>query len=76
VPALIHCVYALGFQTYSLPVLGCVLYGVRSQYAWPARRDAMPKWVIPVLGGFVFVSLIGLWATSSLWLFATTGVHS
>jgi hypothetical protein len=24
----------------------------------------------------VFVSLIALWATSALWLFATKGVHS
>ena len=39
-------------------------------------RDTMPKWVIPVQGGVVFVSLIGLWATSSLWLFATKGAHS
>jgi len=36
----------------------------------------MPKWVLPVLDGVVFASLTGLWATSSLWLFATQGVHS
>jgi hypothetical protein len=40
------------------------------------QRDKMPKWVLPVLGGVVFVSLIALWATSALWLFATKGVHS
>jgi hypothetical protein len=41
-----------------------------------ARRDAMPRWVLPVLGGMVFASLIALWATSALWLFATWGAHS
>ena len=40
------------------------------------QRDKMPKWALPVLGGVVFVSLIALWATSALWLFATKGVHS
>jgi hypothetical protein len=82
VPVLIHCVYALGFQTYSFrvlvhSVLGCVFYGAFvAKMLGLVRRDAMPKWVLPVLGGVVFVSLVGLWATSSLWLFATKGVHS
>jgi hypothetical protein len=40
------------------------------------QRDKMPKWVLPVLGEVVFVSLIALWATPALWLFATKGVHS
>jgi len=40
------------------------------------RHDTKPKWVLSVLGGMVFASLIGLWATSSLWLFATHDVHS
>jgi Family of unknown function (DUF6529) len=82
VPVLIHCVYALGFQTFSFrvlahSVLGCVFYGAFvAKMLGLVRRDAMPKWVLPVLGVVVFVSLIGLWATSSLWLFATKGVHS
>jgi hypothetical protein len=40
------------------------------------HRNSMPKWVMPVLGGVVFVSLIVVWATSALWLFTTQGVHS
>ena len=36
----------------------------------------MPRWVIPALGGVVFLSLIGLWLTSALWLFTTKGLHS
>jgi len=82
VPVLIHCIYALGFGTYSIrviahSVLGCVFYGAFvAKMLSLVRRDSMPRWVLPVLGGVVFVSLIGLWATSALWLFTTKGVHS
>lgn len=82
VPVIIHCIYALGFQTYSARVyahcvLGCVFYGAFvAKMLSLVRRDMMPKWVLPVLGGVVFVSLVALWATSALWLFATHGAHS
>ena len=82
VPVIIHCVYALGFQTYSVrvlahSVLGCVFYGAFvAKMLSLVRRDTMPRWVLPVLGGVVSASLIALWATSALWLFATRGVHS
>ena len=81
VPVIIHCLYALGFQTYSIrvlihSVLGCIFYGAFvAKMLSLVNRETMPKWVVPVLGGVVFVSLIGIWATSSLWLFATKGVH-
>ena len=82
VPVIVHCLYALGFQTYSArvlahSVLGCIFYGAFvAKMLSLVERDKMPKWVLPVLGGVVFVSLIALWATSALWLFATKGVHS
>jgi hypothetical protein len=82
VPVIIHCIYALGFQTYSARVLahcvlGCLFYGAFvAKMLSLVRRDAMPRWVLPVLGGVVFASLIALWATSALWLFTTKGVHS
>ena len=82
VPVIIQCIYALGFQTYSARVLahcvlGCIFYGAFvAKMLSLVRRDSMPRWVLPVLGGVVFVSLIALWATSALWLFTTKGVHS
>jgi Family of unknown function (DUF6529) len=82
VPVIVHCVYALGFGAYSArvlahSVLGCLFYGAfAAKMLSLVQRDKMPKWVLPVLGGVVFVSLIALWATSSLWLFATKGVHT
>ncbi len=82
VPVIVHCIYALGFGAYSArvlahSVLGCLFYGAFvAKMLCLFQRDKMPKWVLPVLGGVVFVSLIALWATSALWLFATKGVHS
>jgi Family of unknown function (DUF6529) len=82
VPVVVHCIYALGFGAYSArvllhSVLGCVFYGAFvAKMLSLVQRDKMPRWVLPVLGGVVFVSLIGLWATSALWLFTTKGVHS
>ena len=82
VPVLVHCIYSLGFQTYSARVLvhsvfGCLFYGAFvAKMLSLVRRNSMPRWVMPVLGGVVFVSLIVLWATSALWLFTTQGVHS
>lgn len=82
VPVIVHCIYALGFGTYSVrvlahSVLGCIFYGAFvAKMLSLVQRDKMPRWVLPVLGGVVFVSLIGLWATSALWLFTTKGVHS
>ncbi len=82
VPVLIHCIYALGFQAYSARVLahsllGCFVYGVFvAKMLCLVRRDAMPRWVIPVLGGALFLGLLGVWLTSAVWLFSTKGVHS
>jgi hypothetical protein len=82
VPVIVHCIYALGFQTYSARVyahcvLGCIFYGAFvAKMLSLVQRDSMPRWVLPVLGGVVFVSLIALWATSALWLFTTKGAHS
>jgi hypothetical protein len=82
VPVTVHCIYALGFQTYSArvyvhSVLGCLFYGAFvAKMLSLVHRNSMPKWVMPVLGSVVFVLLIALWATSSLWLFTTQGAHS
>jgi hypothetical protein len=84
VPVIIHCIYALGFQTYSLrvlvhSVLGCLFYGAfvaKMLSLGLVNRETMPRWLMPALGGVVLLSLIGVWATSALWLFTTKGLHS
>jgi Family of unknown function (DUF6529) len=81
VPVLIHCIYALGFQAYSARVLahsllGCFVYGVFVAKMLSLLGRNMPRWVIPVLGGALFLGLLGVWLTSAGWLFSTKGVHS
>jgi hypothetical protein len=80
VPVVVHCVYALGFGTYELRVLvhsllGCFFYGAFVVKMLLLSRKGQPRWVLPVVGGALFAALIGLWLTSSLWVFTTTGFH-
>ena len=60
-------------------VLGCLFYGAfvaKMLSLGLVDRRAMPRWLLPALGGVVALSLIGVWATSALWLFTTKGLHS
>ncbi|HEX6328228.1 MAG TPA: DUF6529 family protein [Jiangellaceae bacterium] len=80
VPVAVHCLYAVGFQTFSARVfvhslLGCLFFGAFTVKMLGLRRDGLPNWALPVLGGTVFALLVGLWWTSSLWFFTTIGVR-
>ncbi|HEX6234983.1 MAG TPA: DUF6529 family protein [Jiangellaceae bacterium] len=80
VPVAVHCLYAVGFQTFSTrvfvhSVLGCAFFGAFTVKMLGLRRDGLPSWAMPVLGGTVFALLVGLWWTSSLWFFTTIGVQ-
>ena len=80
VPVVVHCMYALGFQTVTVrvlvhSVLGCLFYGAFVAKMLVLSRRGMPSWAVPVLGGGLFAGLIGLWLTSALWLFTTRGLH-
>ncbi len=79
VPVAVHCLYALGLQTYDLRVtvhslLGCLFYGAFSAKMLVLTLSGWPGWVLPLAGGLVFTALMGLWLCSSVWFFATTGV--
>ncbi len=80
VPVAVHCLYALGFQGGSPRVLvhsllGCFLYGAFVVKMLVLTRPDRPRWVVPVAGGALFTGVIGLWLTSSLWVFTTMGFH-
>lgn len=80
IPVAVHCLYAIGFQTFTPRVvihslLGCVFFGAFTVKMLGLRRDGLPGWALPVLGGTVFAVLVGLWWTSSLWFFTTFGVR-
>lgn len=80
-PVAAHCLYALGFQGYDARVLihsllGCFLYGIFVCKMLALSRDHRPGWLVPTLGGAVFTALTGLWLTSALWFFTTTGLSA
>jgi hypothetical protein len=79
IPVAIHCLYAVGFQVgepraLAHSLLGCVFFGAFVVKMLGLRKDGLAGWVLPVLGGFVFTLLVGLWLTSSLWFFQTVGI--
>jgi hypothetical protein len=80
VPVAIHCLYAVGFATgdsraMAHSVLGLLLYGAFVAKLLGLRKDGLPGWFLPVLGGTVFTALVGAWLTSAVWYFTTFGVR-
>ncbi|MFD7939680.1 DUF6529 family protein [Streptomyces sp. NPDC059755] len=79
VPVAVHCLYALGYQTYETRVmwhslLGCFFFGAFSAKMLLLRSERLPGWLLPVVGGLVFAVLTIIWLTSALWFFRTFGV--
>ncbi|MFD9002947.1 DUF6529 family protein [Streptomyces sp. NPDC059582] len=79
VPVAVHCLYALGYQTYETrvlwhSVLGCFFFGVFSAKMLLLRSERLPGWLLPIVGGLVFVVLTVVWLTSAFWFFDTFGV--
>ncbi|MDN5916028.1 MAG: DUF6529 family protein [Pseudonocardia sp.] len=79
VPVVVHCLYALGFQSATPRVLlhslfGCFFFGAFTTKMLLLNRRGLPGGALPVVGGLVFAGLVGLWLTSALWVFSTVGV--
>lgn len=79
VPVAVHCLYALGFSSFSPrtlmhSLLGCFFFGIFAVKMLALPKKGLAGWVLPLLGGLVFTALIGLWLTSSFWFFTTFGV--
>ena len=74
VPVAVHCLYALGFQTFDARVavhsiLGCFFFGAFISKMLILTRDDSPKWALPLLGGLVLSGLTALWMTAGLWYY-------
>jgi hypothetical protein len=74
----VHCLYALGFETFNARVLvhsiaGCLFFGVITAKLLALTRRGMPGWVLPVLGGLAFALLVLIWFTSAFWFFSIFG---
>jgi Family of unknown function (DUF6529) len=78
-PVVTHCLYAFGFEHDNRRVLmhslfGCLFFGMFTTKMLALRLKSVPGWALPLLGGLLFSALAGLWLTSALWFFTTTGV--
>jgi hypothetical protein len=74
VPVAYHCLWSLGFESYSQRVLihsimGCAFYGVFVSKMLALKSRRLPGWLVPVLGGTLFTVLVLVWFTSALWYF-------
>jgi Family of unknown function (DUF6529) len=79
IPVVVHCVYAIGFESTSTrvllhSVLGCFFFGAFVAKMLALPRGNLPGWALPVLGGLVTIGLIALWLSSALWYFDTHGI--
>lgn len=79
VPIALHCLYALGLQSYDTRVLmhslfGCFFFGVFTAKMLLLPQRGLPGWALPLAGGLAFSAAVGLWLTSSLWFFTTVGL--
>jgi cytochrome c553 len=73
-PVAYHCIFKLGFQKPDNRVLahslfGCAIYGAFAAKVTILRLHRFPKHVLPVAGGILFATLVGVWYTSALWLY-------
>jgi hypothetical protein len=80
VPVAVHCLYALGYQTYSTRVMihslaGCLFFGAFTVKMLVLPKKDMPGWLLPTLGGLAFAALTGIWLSSAYWYFSTFGIH-
>ena len=78
VPVAVHCLYALGFETFNARVVahsiaGCLFFGVFTVKMLALTRRGMPGWVLPVFGGLAFALLVLIWFTSAFWFFSIFG---
>ena len=78
-PVAYHCIFLLGFGTYSTraythSLLGSFLYGAFLAKVLIVRSNNFRAWALPIAGGALFSILLGLWLTSGFWFFRTFGV--
>ncbi len=78
-PVAFHCIWSIGFATYSTRawihgLVGCAFYGAYAAKMLALRVRGLPGWALPILGGTVLASLVMVWLTSALWFFTRAGV--
>ncbi len=75
-PVAYQCLWGIGFESTDArvlihSVLGCVFYGAFTVKVLAVRIHGLPDRTLPIVGGLVFVVLVGIWLTSALWFFTS-----
>jgi uncharacterized protein DUF6529 len=74
VPIALHCLIAYGVHLTSARVAvhslaGCFLYGAFVAKVLLVQTRRLPRWVLPVAGGVLAVTVAVLWYSSALWYY-------
>ena len=74
IPIALHCLIAYGVQLTSARVAvhslaGCFLYGAFVAKVLLVHTRRLPRWVLPVAGGTLAVTVAVLWYSSALWYY-------
>jgi hypothetical protein len=80
-PVAYHCLYQLAFQDTTTRVLlhsllGCLVYGAFAAKVTIVRSHNLPGIALPIAGGLMFATLVGVWLTSGLWFISENGIPS
>ena len=80
-PVAYQCLWALGFQSTDTRVLvhsllGCFFFGVFTIKVLSVRTHGLPGWLLPIVGGTVFATLVLIWLTSAIWFWREFGFPS
>jgi hypothetical protein len=78
-PVAFHCLWSLGFGSYSSRVLvhsiaGCLLYGVFVVKVVGLQSSRAPGWMVPLAGGALFTVLVVAVLTSAVWYLGSNGL--
>jgi hypothetical protein len=78
IPVAYHCVFKLGFQTYTTRVavhsfFGVAVYGAFTTKVLIVRMHRFPAWTLPLAGALLFAALVGAWWSSSFWYLRQVG---
>jgi hypothetical protein len=78
-PVAYHCLWSIGFETYTGRVVlhslaGCLVYGAFVVKVVGLHAAATPRWLVPVAGGALFTLLVVTVLTSAVWYLGTQGV--
>lgn len=82
-PAAYYCLYSFGFapaplstRTLLHSIAGCAFYGAFAAKVLLVHTHRLPRWALPIAGATLLTAVVLIWATSALWWFHLTGIHT